>query len=189
MPARARAPAASQQGPTDAREPRCVSARRAAASVGRRGRLWWYTAAEPTQRRSNRRLNHAWRRVCACQRLRYLGRDLRRPESRAARVRGAQRPRRGRMAALGAAHSVTGEPPPPSVSRLAACLRALVPAAPRQGPIDAHEPCCVGAGRAAASVGRRSRLLWCTSAEPTQRRSNRRLYHAWRLASVRQRLY
>ena len=141
------------------------------------------------QRRRRRRLYRAWRRVSARQRLHYLGIDLSTLTSRAARTRGARRPLWGRAAALGLCHSVTGAPPPPPLSRLAACLSAPAPAAPRQGPIDAREPRGAGARRAMASVGRRGRLWWCTFAEPTLRRRRRRLYHAWRPLSARKRLH
>jgi len=92
------------------------------------------------------------------QRLPYLDRGLRRPESRATWSRGARRTRWGRAAALRLALSVTGEQLPPPLSRLAGYLRAPAPAAPRQGPIAAHEPCGDGTGRAAASLGGRGRL-------------------------------
>ena len=129
-----RAPAlpVPRQRSTDAHEPCGMGSGRAAASVRRRGRLLWVTAAEPTQRRRRRRLNHARRRVCARQRLHYIGMDIRRPESCAARPRGAHRPLWSHVAALSLARSVAHTAPSP-LSRLAACLRAPSPAVPRQG--------------------------------------------------------
>jgi len=89
----------------------------------------------------------------------------------------------------GLSRSVTGAPPPPPLSRLAACIRARAPAAPRQRSVDTHEPHGAGAARAAASGGRRGPLCARCAPEPSQRRRGRRLYRAWWLARVRQRLY
>ena len=123
------------------------------------------------------------------QRLHYLGIDLRRPESCAARPRGAHRPLWSHVAALGLSHSVMGAPPPQLLSRLEAFQRAPVLPVPRQRSTDAHEPCGMGSGRAAASAWRRGRLWWCTAAEPSRRRRHPRLCHAWRRLSARQRLH
>ena len=150
--------------------------------VGSRDRILWRTSAEPTQRRRRGRLYHAWRPLSARKRLHYLDRDLRRPESRAAWACGARWPRRARAAALSPAHSVTETPPSPPLSRQAGCLRMPTPAAPRQGPIYAHEP----RGGFGEEGGRH---LLFFSAEPTRRRRRRRLDHARRRVSARQRLH
>ena len=145
-------------GTFDASVPRGVVAGRASAAVGRRGRLLARRATEPSQRRRHRQLCHAGRHVSARQRLPQLNRGLRRSESRVAWLRGARRPRWDCAATIRLAHSVTGEPPPPPLSRLAGYLRAPALAVPRKGPIAAHEPCDVGVGRASASVAWRGRL-------------------------------
>jgi len=101
---RAPAPAAPQQGPIAAHEPHGVGAGRAAASLGKRGRLKARCAPEPAQWRRRRRFCRAWRLARVHQRLHYLGMDLRRHESCAARARGARWPPWGRASALPLRH-------------------------------------------------------------------------------------